>query len=80
VASRVESIASGEYTRLFGTKGVTIAYATTGERPEYVKTRLRSMRVWCVLAWKKGSVAHCVPVRRFPRAPPHRESASDVPP
>ena len=46
MASRVESIASGEYTRLFGTKGVTLAYATTGERPEYVKTRLRSMQTW----------------------------------
>jgi hypothetical protein len=25
---------------------VTIAYATTGERPEYVQTRLRAMRAW----------------------------------
>jgi hypothetical protein len=25
---------------------VTIAYATTGERPEYVQPRLRAMRAW----------------------------------
>jgi len=46
VAARVEFIASGEYTKVFGTRGVTIAYATTGERPEYVERRLASMRQW----------------------------------
>jgi hypothetical protein len=46
VAARIEFIASGEYTKVFGTRGVTIAYLTTGERPEYVERRLSSMRQW----------------------------------
>jgi Replication-relaxation len=46
VASRVEFIASGEYSRVFGTKSVTIAYATTGERPEYRASRLSAMCTW----------------------------------
>jgi hypothetical protein len=46
VAARIEFIASGKYTRVFGTRGVTIAYATTGERPEYRQSRLSSMRQW----------------------------------
>jgi hypothetical protein len=46
VAARIEFIASGEYTKIFGTRGVTIAYGTTGERPEYVERRLSSMRQW----------------------------------
>ena len=46
VAARIEFIASGEYSKVFGTRGVTIAYATTGERPEYGQRRLLSMRQW----------------------------------
>jgi hypothetical protein len=46
VAARTEFIASGQYERVFGTPGVTIAYTTTGERPEYVERRLASMRQW----------------------------------
>jgi hypothetical protein len=46
VAARVEFIASGEYSKVFGTRGVTIAYTTTGERPEYVERRLSSMLQW----------------------------------
>jgi hypothetical protein len=46
VAARLEFIASGQYTRVFGTRGVTIAYATTGERPEYGEARVSRMRQW----------------------------------
>ena len=46
VASRLELIRSGAYSEWFGVKSVAIAYATTGETPEYRATRLRSMCAW----------------------------------
>jgi hypothetical protein len=46
IRSRLEFIRSGGYERLFGQKAVTIAYATTGDRPEYRETRRRTMCVW----------------------------------
>src|SRR5947209_4667815 len=46
VAVRLEFIASGEYSRVFGTKGVTIAYVTTGERPEYRESRRQAICRW----------------------------------
>jgi hypothetical protein len=46
VAARIAFIVSGQYERVFGTRGVTIAYATTGERPEYRQSRLLAMCQW----------------------------------
>jgi hypothetical protein len=46
VAGRIEFIASGDYSNVFGTRGVTVAYMTTGERPEYQERRLSSMQLW----------------------------------
>ena len=46
VAARIEFLASGQYTRVFGTRGVRIAYVTTGERPEYRHSRLSAMCQW----------------------------------
>jgi hypothetical protein len=46
IRSRLEFIRSGGYERLFGQRAVTIAYATTGDRPEYRETRRRAMCVW----------------------------------
>jgi hypothetical protein len=46
VAARVEFLSSGQYTRVFGTRGVRIAYVTTGERPEYRHSRLTAMCQW----------------------------------
>ena len=46
VAARIEFLASGQYTRVFGTRGVRIAYVTTGERPEYRQSRLTAMCQW----------------------------------
>lgn len=46
VYSRIEFIRSGEYKKLFGTGAVVIAYATTGETPEYRDTRRRAMCTW----------------------------------
>ena len=46
IMARIGFIASGEYTRVFGTRGVRIAYLTTGERPEYRQSRLLAMCQW----------------------------------
>jgi hypothetical protein len=46
VRSRIEFIRSGEYKKLFETEAVTIAYVTTGERPEYRESRRRAMCAW----------------------------------
>jgi hypothetical protein len=46
VRSRIEFIRSGEYKKMFGFDSVTIAYATTGERPEFRETRRRAMISW----------------------------------
>jgi hypothetical protein len=46
VAARIEFLASEQYTRVFGTRGVRIAYVTTGARPEYRHSRLTAMCQW----------------------------------
>jgi hypothetical protein len=46
VQSRIEFIRSGGYKELFGMEWVTIAYVTTGERPDYRESRLRAMCEW----------------------------------
>ena len=59
VESRIEFIRSGAYRELFETEAVTIAYATTGETPEYRETRRRAMCAWTkeVLKNELGSPA-----------------------
>ena len=46
VRGRIEFIRSGEYARIFGTRGVSIAYATTGQVPDYAQTRRKTMTAW----------------------------------
>jgi hypothetical protein len=46
VKARIEFIRSGEYSRIFGTHAVIIAYATTGQTPEYRETRQATMCAW----------------------------------
>jgi hypothetical protein len=56
VRSRIEFIKKGgAYTQVFGQSAVTIAYVTTGERPEYRETRRAAMCSWTqeVLAEQK---------------------------
>jgi hypothetical protein len=36
----------GSYTKMFGSKSMTIAYATTGEVPEYRQRRRQTMALW----------------------------------
>jgi hypothetical protein len=44
--ARIQFILSGNYSQTFGTKAVSVAYATTGERPEYQQTRRAAMCTW----------------------------------
>jgi hypothetical protein len=46
VRGRIEFIRSGDYARIFGTRAVSIAYATTGQVPDYADTRRKTMAVW----------------------------------
>ena len=47
VRSRIEFIKpGGAYSKIFGYPSVTVAYATTGEKPEYRETRRRTMCSW----------------------------------
>ena len=46
VRGRINYIQSGEYTKTFNTKVVTIAYLTTGQTPEYRIQRQKTMCVW----------------------------------
>jgi hypothetical protein len=46
IRSRIQFIEDGGYTRMFGSRSVTIAYATTGETPAYQATRRKTMGLW----------------------------------
>jgi hypothetical protein len=46
IRGRIEFIRSGDYARIFGTRAVIIAYATTGSIPEYAETRRRTIGAW----------------------------------
>jgi hypothetical protein len=46
VKGRLEFIRSGAYQKIFGVPGVIVAYATTGQVPEYRQTRVRAMNSW----------------------------------
>ena len=66
VASRVEFIASGAYERVFGSRGgVRIAYATTGERPEYRQRRVMTMMQWTAEVLKEARWEDWADVFRF---------------
>ena len=65
VKSRIEFIRSGAYRELFETEAVTIAYATTGETPEYRETRRRAMCTWTREVLKKLQKEKWASVFRF---------------
>ena len=46
VKARIDYICSGEYARTFGIPAVIVAYATTGQRPEYREARRATMTAW----------------------------------
>jgi hypothetical protein len=46
IRSRIQFIEDGGYTRTFGSRSVTVAYATTGQTPAYRDTRRKAMALW----------------------------------
>ena len=46
VASRIEFIKTGNYSKLFEAHAVTVAYASTGDREAYRESRRRAMCAW----------------------------------
>jgi hypothetical protein len=46
IRSRIQFIGDGGYTRTFGSRSVTVAYATTGQTPAYRDTRRKTMALW----------------------------------
>jgi hypothetical protein len=46
IRSRIQFIEDGGYTKTFGSRSVTIAYATTGQTSAYRDTRRKTMALW----------------------------------
>jgi hypothetical protein len=46
VRSRLEFVLSGDYTAVFETPAVIIAYVTTGEVAQYAESRRKAMTIW----------------------------------
>jgi hypothetical protein len=65
VRSRIEFIRSGEYKKMFGFDSVTIAYATTGERPEFRETRRLAMISWTQEVLAELNVQQWASIFRF---------------
>jgi hypothetical protein len=55
----------GEYSRVFGTEAVIIAYVTTGESERYRDTRLRAMRAWTNAVLKERGLTNWASIFRF---------------
>src|SRR5512132_4414369 len=65
VRSRIEFVRSGAYERMFAGKGCVIAYATTGELPEYRETRLTAMCGWTMEVLSEMQIKDWASILRF---------------
>jgi hypothetical protein len=65
VRSRIEFVKSGAYQKMFGGRGCVIAYATTGELPEYRETRLTAMCDWTMQVLFDMGIADWASILRF---------------
>jgi len=65
VSARIEFLASELYTQVFGTRGVKIAYLTTGARPEYRDSRLAAMCRYTLEVLKQQGRENWTDVFRF---------------
>jgi Replication-relaxation len=65
IKSRIEFIKSGAYEKMFGLKGGLIAYATTGELPEYKETRVKFMRLCSLEALSEMNMKSWASILRF---------------
>ena len=65
VSARVEFVRSGGYEKLFGTKGVTIVYATAGEKAEEGEGRRRAIALWTMEALAEMRLLRWADLFRF---------------
>ena len=65
VRSRIEFVRSGVYQKTFGVPGVLIAYATTGQTPEYRHTRARTISKWTMEVLDALKLKHWAALFRF---------------
>jgi Replication-relaxation len=68
VRGRLEFIRSGEYARVFGIPAVIIAYATTGQVPEYAETRRKTMCAWTMEVLRELEIENWAGIFRFTSA------------
>jgi hypothetical protein len=68
VRGRLAFIRSGEYARVFGTPGVTIAYATTGRTHEHADSRRRTMVAWTMEVLRELELPSWAGIFRFTSA------------
>ena len=68
VRARIEFIRSGDYARVFGTPAVIIAYATTGQVPEYAETRRKTMCAWTMEVLRELKIESWAGIFRFTSA------------
>jgi hypothetical protein len=73
VRSRLEFIKKGgDYSKIFGTEAVLIAYATTGQRPEFAENRRRTLAAWTQEVLAELGKSRWASVFRFHRALVHK--------
>ena len=65
VRSRVEFIRSGAYSALFDTTAVLVAYITTGQLPEYQRSRRVTMCHWTLELLKEMKLEKWITIFRF---------------
>lgn len=65
VRTRIEFVRSGAYEKTFEGKGCIIAYATTGELPEYRESRLDAMCSWTMDVLSGMQIKDWAPILRF---------------
>jgi hypothetical protein len=65
VSARVEFVRSGGYEKVFGTKGVTIVYATAGEKVEEGEGRRRASAGWTMEALAEMRLLRWADLFRF---------------
>jgi hypothetical protein len=72
VRGRLELIRSGDYARIFGTRAVIIAYATTGRIAEYADTRRKTMGTWTMEVLRELEIESWAGIFRFTSAVVHK--------
>jgi hypothetical protein len=65
VRSRIEFVRSGVYQETFGVPGVLIAYATTGQTPEYRHTRAQTISKWTMEVLRELQLPQWAALFRF---------------